>query len=106
MIAALYILATILDHIGINTTLLNYVVYLMFFIFLIVQAELLNVVKGKIENSERGKNLLSKQLEVVKRLKTKIVNDTNREIELFNKFKEYSKTHPEATYEKFLKDNI
>lgn len=72
----------------------------------IVQAELLNVVKGKIENSERGKNLLLKQLEVVKRLKTKIVNNTNREMELFNKFKEYSKTHPEATYEKFLKDNI
>lgn len=38
MIAALYILATILDHIGINTTLLNYVVYLMFFIFLYVSS--------------------------------------------------------------------
>lgn len=72
----------------------------------IVQAELLNIVKGKIENSEKGKELLTKQLQIVKRLKAKIVNDTNREMELFNKFKEYSKVHPEATYEKFLKENM
>ena len=71
-----------------------------------VQNEILNLVKGKIENTERGKELLSKQLKVVKRLKTKIINDTNIEMELFKKFKEYSKTHPNASYDEFLKENL
>lgn len=72
----------------------------------IVQSELLNLVKGKIESTERGKELLSKQLKIVKRLKTKIIDDTNREMELFKKFKEYSKEHPNASYEEFIKENM
>ena len=72
----------------------------------IVQSELLNLVKGRIESTERGKELLSKQLKIVKRLKTKIIDDTNREMELFKKFREYSKEHPNASYEEFIKENI
>lgn len=72
----------------------------------IVQSELLNLVKSKIESTERGKELLSKQLKIVKKLKTKIIEDTNREMELFKKFKEYSKEHPNASYEEFIKENI
>ena len=72
----------------------------------IVQSELINLVKGRIESTERGKELLSKQLKIVKRLKTKIIDDTNREMELFKKFKEYSKEHPNASYEEFIKENI
>lgn len=72
----------------------------------IVQSELLNLVKGRIESTERGRELLSKQLKIVKRLKTKIIDDTNREMELFKKFKEYSKEHPNASYEEFIKENI
>lgn len=72
----------------------------------IVQSELLNIVKGRIESTERGKELLSKQLKIVKRLKTKIIDDTNREMELFKKFKEYSKEHPNASYEEFIKENM
>ena len=72
----------------------------------IVQSELLNLVKGRIESTERGKELLSKQLKIVKRLKTKIIDDTNREMKLFKKFKEYSKEHPNASYEEFIKENI
>lgn len=72
----------------------------------IVQSELLNLVKGSIESTERGKELLSKQLKIVKRLKTKIIDDTNREMELFKKFKEYSKEHPNASYEEFIKENM
>jgi hypothetical protein len=71
-----------------------------------VQAEILNLVKSRIENTERGKELLNNQLKIVKRLKTKIINDTNREMEMFVKFKEYTKKHPNATYEEFLKTNI
>ena len=72
----------------------------------IVQSELLNLVKNKIESTERGKELLSKQLKIVKRLKTKIIDDTNREMELFKKFKEYSKEHPNTSYEEFIKENM
>lgn len=72
----------------------------------IVQSELLNLVKSKIESTERGKELLSKQLKIVKRLKTKIIDDTNREMELFKKFKEYSKAHPNASYEEFIKESM
>jgi hypothetical protein len=71
-----------------------------------VQAEILNLVKPRIENTERGKEILSNQLKIVKRLKTKIINDTNREMELFVRFKEYTKQHPNATYEEFLKTNV
>ena len=71
-----------------------------------VQAELLNLVKGKIESTEAGKELLNKQLKIVKRLKIKIIDDTNREMELFKKFKEYSKNHPNASYSEFIKENV
>lgn len=71
-----------------------------------VQNEILNLVKGRIEGTERGKELLSKQLRIVRKLKTKIINDTNREMELFNRFKEYSKQHPDVTYEDFIKANL
>jgi hypothetical protein len=71
-----------------------------------VQAEILNIVKPRIENTERGKELLSNQLKIVKRLKNKIINDTNKEMELFVKFKDYTKQHPNATYEEFLKTNV
>lgn len=38
IIAALYVLSTILDHYSINTTLINYIVYLMLFLFLYVSS--------------------------------------------------------------------
>ena len=71
-----------------------------------VQTELLNLVKTKIESTERGKELLTKQLKTVKKLKTKIIEDTNREMEMFKKFKEYSKLHPNTSYDEFIKENI
>ena len=63
-----------------------------------VQSELLNLVKAKIEGSERGKDLLQKQLKIVRELKTKIIEDTDREMEMFKRFKEYSKEHPNTSY--------
>ena len=71
-----------------------------------VQSELLNLVKAKIEGSERGKDLLQKQLKIVRKLKTKIIEDTDREMEMFKRFKEYSKEHPNTSYEEFIKENI
>lgn len=69
----------------------------------IVQLELLNLVKAKIENTPEGKALLQKQLEVVKSLKKKIVQETDNEIAIFNKFREFSKDNPNLTYDEFIK---
>jgi hypothetical protein len=71
-----------------------------------VQAELLNLVKGRIESTQEGKDLLQSQLKIVKKLKGKIIQETNREMEMFRKFSEFSKQHPEVTYEEFIKANI
>lgn len=71
-----------------------------------VQEELLNLVKGKIESIPKGKELLQKQLHIVKNLKGKIIQDTNREMDLFKKFREYSKTHPDLTYDEFIKQGL
>ena len=71
-----------------------------------VQSELLNLVKAKIEGSERGKDLLQKQLKIVRKLKTKIIEDTDREMEMFKRFKEYSKEHPNTSYDEFIKENM
>lgn len=71
-----------------------------------VQTELINLVKYKIESSERGKELLNKQYNIVKKLKSRIIEDTNREMDLFRKFKEYSKTNPNTSYEEFIKNNM
>ena len=72
----------------------------------LVQLELLNLVKARIESTDRGKDLLSKQLRIIKNIKGKIINDTNREMELFMKFKEFSRQNPNVTYEEFIKANI
>lgn len=71
-----------------------------------VNSEILNLVKGRIENTPEGKELLSHQLKIVKRLKNKIIDETNREMEVFRKFREFSKQHPEVTYEEFIKANM
>lgn len=72
----------------------------------LVQAEILNLVKGRIEGTPEGKELLGKQLKIVKKLKGKIIQETNREMEMFRKFREFSKQHPEVTYEEFIKANM
>lgn len=70
---------------------------------MMVQSEILNLVKARIESTERGKELLKNQLKVVKKLKGKIIEATNREMEMFMAFREFSKTNPNVTYEEFIK---
>ena len=67
----------------------------------IVQDELMNLVKDKILLRNDGKVLLDKQLNLIKILKDKIVEETNYEMELFNKFKEASINNPDLTYNEF-----
>ena len=69
----------------------------------LVNAEILNLVKPRIESSPEGKQLLQEQLNIVRRMKPKIIEDSNREVELFRRFKEFSKTNPDVTYDDFLK---
>ena len=71
-----------------------------------VQNEILNLVKSRIESTPEGKELLQSQLKIVKKLKGKIIQETNREMEMFRKFREFSKTHPEVTYEEFIKASM
>lgn len=73
---------------------------------MIVQAELLNLVKTRIESTQEGKDLLESQLKLTRKLKSQIIEDTNREMQLFNKFKEFSRTNPGITYDEFLRNNI
>lgn len=69
----------------------------------LVSAEILNLVKPRIESTPEGKQLLQEQLKLVRKMKPKIVEDSNREVELFRRFREFSKTNPEVTYDEFLK---
>lgn len=71
-----------------------------------VSAEILKLVKGRIESTPEGKELLSHQLKIVKRLKSKIIDETNREMEMFRRFREYSKQHPGTSYEDFVKASM
>ena len=80
------------DFINVNSQLNN-----------IVQQELLLLVKQKVEIREDAKALLEKQLDIIKYIKSKAKEDKEQELLLFNKFKEYSKLHPDTTYEQFLK---
>lgn len=72
----------------------------------LVQSEILGLVKARIESTQEGKELLSQQLKIVKKLKGKIIDTTNREMEMFRKFREFSKENPTVTYEEFIKANM
>ena len=68
----------------------------------IVQQELLFLVRDKVEQREDGKKLLEKQLQIIKQVKSNVSDKRNKDMDLFNRFKEYSRIHPETTYEQFL----
>lgn len=68
----------------------------------IIQQELLFLVRDKVEQREDGKKLLEKQLQIIKQIKSNVSDKRNKDIDLFNRFKEYSRLHPETTYEQFL----
>lgn len=83
------------DYIDLNAQLQNRVHF-----------ELLNLVKSKIESEQGGNKLLTNLYDVIKNQKKQIIEESNRELELFNKFREYSKTNSDITYEQFIKMNM
>ena len=66
----------------------------------------MNLVKSKVESDEEGKDLLKSLLDTIKKQKREIIEESNKELELFNKFKEFSKSNPDITYEQFIKMNM
>lgn len=64
----------------------------------LIQQELINSVKGKVANSARGKELLDMQLKNIKDKKAKIVEEANKEAELFKKFQIATQANPNLTY--------
>ena len=68
----------------------------------IVQQELLFLVRDKVEQREDGKQFLEKQLQIIKQIKSNVSDKRDKDIDLFNRFKEYSRIHPDTTYEQFL----
>lgn len=69
----------------------------------LVNTQVLQLVKGKIEQTPEGKDLLQRQLCLIRKLKNSIIKETDREMDTFKRFKEFSKANPNATYEEFLK---
>ena len=67
------------------------------------QEELINSVKDKVANSPRGKELLEKQLNNIRTKKDSIIEEANRELELFKKFQIAAQANPKLTYVEFCK---
>ena len=70
----------------------------------IINEQVLMIVKPYVEQSERGKQLLGEVYDVVQVAKKKAVQETNKEMEFFRQWQDYSRKHPEATYAEFLKN--
>jgi hypothetical protein len=68
-----------------------------------VQEQMLRMVKPYIEGSEKGKELLNKMYDIAVVAKKKAISETNKEMELFKRWQEYSVANPNATYAEFIK---
>lgn len=63
--------------------------------------ELINSVRDKVANSPRGKELLEKQLNNIRAKKDSIIEEANKELELFKKFQIAAQANPKLTYVDF-----
>lgn len=70
---------------------------------MLIQEELINSVKDKVANSPRGKELLEKQLNNIRTKKDSIIEEANRELELFKQFQIAAQANPKLTYVEFCK---
>lgn len=62
---------------------------------------LINSVRDKVANSPRGKELLEKQLNNIRAKKDSIIEEANKELELFKKFQIAAQANPKLTYVDF-----
>lgn len=68
---------------------------------MLIQEELINSVRDKVANSPRGKELLEKQLNNIRAKKDGIIEEANKELELFKKFQIAAQANPKLTYVDF-----
>lgn len=68
---------------------------------MLIQQELINSVRDKVANSPRGKELLEKQLNNTRAKKDSIIEEANKELELFKKFQIAAQANPKLTYVDF-----
>lgn len=59
--------------------------------------------KEEKEYTPRGKELLDKQLKNIREKKNKIIEEANKETELFKKFQIATQANPNLTYAEFIK---
>ena len=71
---------------------------------MLIQQELINSVRDKVANSPRGKELLEKQLNNIRAKKDSIIEEANKELELFKKFQIAAQANPQLTYVDFCKN--
>ena len=71
---------------------------------IMVQSKFLAMMKPHVEKTKEGQELLTKQLEIVKQLKSKVVEESNAEFNLFKEWQAYSTKNPKVTYDQFLKN--
>lgn len=69
----------------------------------LIQEELINLVKFKLQSTEKGKQLLEKQLNLVKAKKESIVKESDKELDIFKKFQIASQANPNLSYAEFVK---
>lgn len=67
----------------------------------ILEADKDNSVRDKVANSPRGKELLEKQLNNIRAKKDSIIEEANKELELFKKFQIAAQANPKLTYVDF-----
>ena len=67
-----------------------------------IQEQILQLVKPRIEATEDGQKLLQRMYDVVVTTKKKVISETNKEMEIFKQWQNYSVSHPEATYQQFI----
>ena len=67
----------------------------------LVQQAIIESVKGVVEKSPRGKELLQNQLNYIKSNKENIIRESNRKYEIFEKFKIAAQANPNLTYKEF-----
>lgn len=67
----------------------------------LVQQFLIDSIKGKVEQSEIGRSLLQKQLDYIRSNKQAIISESNKKLEIFEKFKIATASNPNITYKEF-----
>lgn len=68
----------------------------------IIQAQILRIVKPQVEGSEQGREVLLKVQDTLQVVKRRVLEHSNKEMELFRQWQAFAANNPNATYNDFL----